>query len=85
MLMDEVLYDSLGELLGLIGTAVVSGVLTLFGALTERAGLQELQAGHSTIGAWEVAVGLLALYVGLYLVGYGEVWPRLRGDPAESS
>lgn len=76
--MEEVVYDSLGELLGLVGTAVVSGVVTVAGVLIERAGLAELAAGHSTIGLWEVLVGGLVLYVGLYLLGYQKVWRPLR-------
>lgn len=82
--MDELLYDSLGELLALVGTAMASGVITLVGVLTERAALRDVATGHPTLGAWELFMGGLALYVGLYLLGYHGAWQRFRAwtDPA---
>lgn len=80
--MDELLYDSLGELLALAGTALLSGGLTVAGLLTERAALRDLTAGQVTLGVWELAAGGLVLYVGLYLLGYHKVWQPIRGREA---
>ncbi|MFB6087997.1 MAG: hypothetical protein ABEJ85_05700 [Haloarculaceae archaeon] len=51
-----------GELLGVAVYVVVASVLTVLGVLAEWTGVHNLQTGHTTIGAWEVAVGALVLY-----------------------
>lgn len=71
-------YESIGELLGLIGSAIGSVLLTIGGALVEQAAVQNVLAGQLVLGAWEAWVGTLALTVGLYLLGYQECWPRLQ-------
>ncbi|UWG46823.1 putative membrane protein [Halanaeroarchaeum sp. HSR-CO] len=57
---------------------LASGALTVAGLLAEWAGVQNLVAGQAAIGLWEVWMGGVALFVGLYLVGYGRVVPRIR-------
>ena len=76
--MDELLYDSAGELVALVGTALLSTGLTVVGLLTERAAFQNVTTGQTTLGVWELAVGALVLYVGLYLLGYRKVWRPIR-------
>ncbi|PSQ15385.1 hypothetical protein BRD00_13875 [Halobacteriales archaeon QS_8_69_26] len=76
--MEELLYDSLGELLALAGTAALSAGLTVVGLVTEWAAFQNALAGQTSLGIRELAVGGLLLYVGLYLVGYGKLWPQVR-------
>lgn len=71
---------SLGELLGLLPAAVAAGLLTVVGALTENAGIADLFAGQPVFGLWEVGIGALLLYVGIYMLGYRTVWLGLRGD-----
>lgn len=76
--MSEVVHGTVAELLALLLSALGSGVFTLGGLLVERAGIADVLAGQSAFGIWEVYMGTLALFVGLYLLGYGTAWPRLR-------
>jgi uncharacterized BrkB/YihY/UPF0761 family membrane protein len=76
--MRELLYGSAGELLGAVFYAVVASALAVLGALTEQASLQNLAAGHQTLGLWEAAVGALLIYAGVS-VAYRIALPRLRG------
>jgi hypothetical protein len=71
---------SLGELLSVLLRALAAGLLTAVGALTETAGIGDLLASPSVFGLWEVGMGALLLYVGIYMLGYREVWLGLRGD-----
>ena len=73
-------FGSLVELLSLLLAAVAAGLLTVVGALTENAGIASLLAGPSVFGLWEVGMGALLLYVGIYMLGYRTVWLGLRGD-----
>lgn len=77
--MQEILADAAGELVSVVVFSAVASVLTAAGVLTERAGLANLATGQTAVGLWYVYMGGLALFVGLYLLGYREVWPRLRG------
>lgn len=76
-LMDGFVSDSLAEGVALVGSALGSTVFTLVGIVAEYAGIQSLAAGHSTVGAWEVWLGAVALFVGVYLLGYREFRQRL--------
>ena len=71
-------FGSLGELVSLLLRALAAGVLTVVGALTENAGIGDLLAGPSVFGLWEVGMGALLLYVGVYMLGYRQVWLGLR-------
>jgi len=73
---------SLAELLSLLLRALAAGILTAVGALTETAGIGDLLAGPSVFGLWEVAMGALLLYVGIYMLGYRQVWLGLRAAAA---
>ena len=69
---------SLGELVSLLLRALAAALLTVVGALTENAGIADLLAEPSVFGLWEVGMGALLLYVGIYMLGYREVWLGLR-------
>jgi hypothetical protein len=76
--MQGVLGDSLGEVLALVLTALGSGLLALGGLAIELAAVANLTTGHATIGLWELCVGALVLYAGVYLLGYQRVLAPLR-------
>lgn len=75
--MRELLYEPVAQLLGTLFYLGLAAALTLVGALAEQAGIQNLTAGHSTIGVWEAAMGALLLYAALNVVS-DVVLPRLR-------
>jgi len=73
---------SLGELVSLLLRALAAALLTVVGALTENAGIADLLAEPSVFGLWEVGMGALLLYVGIYMLGYRQVWLGLRRQMA---
>jgi len=82
--MQGIITESVAELLALLLYAGLAVVLTVLGALAELASLQDLSAGQSAIGLWEVAVGALLLYAA-YNVVTGLLVPRFRGvDDADA-
>jgi len=80
--MTALAFESVGELFGLLLSALAASGLTVIGALAENAGLDALAAGQSVLGAWELGMGALALYAGIYMLGYQRVWQRLRRTDA---
>jgi hypothetical protein len=76
--MTETLADGLLELLAILAAGVGAVVLTGLGVLAEQAGLQNLALGNLSVGAWETAIGAVVLFAGIYLLGYGQFWQRLR-------
>ncbi|MBX0322251.1 hypothetical protein EGH21_04295 [Halomicroarcula sp. F13] len=76
--MNGLVSESLAELLGLLVSALLAGVLTVVGVLTESAGLSNLLAGQSVFGLWELWMGAVLLYAGLYMLGYKRVWLGLH-------
>jgi hypothetical protein len=71
--MSAIVTESVAELLGLVLSLLAAGLLTAVGALTESAGLANLLAGQSVLGLWELGMGAIALYAGVYLLGYKRV------------
>jgi len=65
------------ELFSRLLTAAVAGLLTVAGALTENAAIADLLAGQSTFGLWELWMGGLLLYAGVYMLGYKRLWRGL--------
>jgi hypothetical protein len=53
------------------------GVLTTLGLLSEQAGLSSL-AGGEILGIWYLYMGCVALYAGVYVLGYERMWPKVR-------
>lgn len=74
--MTESIATSIIDLLVLLGEMTTAVLLTGVAGLLERDGLINLANGQLTLGAWEVLMGSLGLFVGLYLLGYRECWPR---------
>lgn len=77
--MDGLLSPRVVEALDALVTLVATSVFTVVGALAENAGLQNVLSGHAAIGVWEVWMGGVALFVGLYLLGYNRLYRRYRG------
>jgi hypothetical protein len=71
-------FESVGELLLLFGSAIGSALLTAVGVVAEHAGAQNVLAGNTVLGVWELFVGAAVLYFGLYLLGYHGFWHRLQ-------
>jgi hypothetical protein len=76
--MNELVSEAAAELLAVIGSAVGAAAFTIGGLMAEQDGIQKIMAGQTTLGGWEVAVGLLFLTFGVYLLGYQEFWQRLQ-------
>lgn len=75
--MNELVSDSFAELVTIVGSALGSVIFTCVGLFVEHSSVQNVVAGHSAVGFWEMYMGGLALFAGLYLFGYRECWPRL--------
>ncbi len=73
--MRELGFDLVADLLFLVLSAAGAVAFTVVGLLVDRAGLENLLAGAVAQGAWELWMGTLALFVGLYLLGYRTAWP----------
>jgi hypothetical protein len=66
------------ELAELLAVVVGAGAASTIGIVLERFGLSAASTGDLALGAWAVAMGLLALYVGVVALGYEQALPRLR-------
>lgn len=66
------------EVIELLAIVVGAGAASVVGVLLERFGLSAATGGDLVLGAWAVAMGLLALYVGVVALGYEQVIPRIR-------
>lgn len=82
--MDGLLSPRVVEALDALLTLVATSAFTVGGALAESAGLQNVLTGHAAIGIWEVWMGGVALFVGLYLLGYNRLYRRYRGSTMRS-
>ena len=60
-------------------SAVGAVLFTVAGVLVDQAGLHNVVAGATAQGAWELWMGTLALFVGLYLLGYQTAWSSISG------
>lgn len=49
---------------------IVSGALTIAGLVVEQAAVANVLSGNAALGLWEVWMGGVALFVGVYLLGY---------------
>jgi hypothetical protein len=68
--MYELLAEFAAEVLPLLGYGAASLLVTSLGFLAERAGLQHLAIGDSTLGIWLAGMGIVFLYAGVFLLGY---------------
>jgi hypothetical protein len=75
--MQGIITESLAELLAVVLYAGIAVVLAVLGALAELASFDDIAAGQSVFGLWEIAVGTLLLYAA-YSVVTGLLVPKLR-------
>lgn len=68
--MDDLMYGPVVDLLVLIASAIGAAIVTVGGVIVELDGFHHLTLGSSTLGIWEMAMGALLLFVGIYLLGY---------------
>lgn len=76
--MDEAVPASVVEFVELLGWTIGTGVFSITGFRLEEFAIAAVAAGELAIGAWYLWVGIIALYVGTYLMGYNELLPRIR-------
>lgn len=77
--MQELIADLLTDGVSFLVMAIGSAVFTGLGFLGEQAGLANVLSGDPALGTWEMFIGAWALFVGVYLLGYKQVLPRMRG------
>jgi hypothetical protein len=75
--MEEQLFAALGEAAWFVLESILIGVLTVVGVLSEQIGVTGVTSGD-VVGLWFVYMGAIALYAGLYMIGYGRLLPRVR-------
>lgn len=75
--MRELGMDLLADLLYTLLSAAGAVAFTVVGLLVDRAGLEALLAGAPMQGVWELWMGTLAIFVGLYLLGYRTALPSI--------
>ncbi|GAB3705755.1 hypothetical protein [Halorubrum pallidum] len=66
------------EIAELVAVTLGAGAAAAGGVVLERFGLSAVTGGDLALGAWGIAMGLLALYVGVVALGYEQALPRLR-------
>ena len=66
------------ELVELLVIVVGAGAVSAAGIALELFGLGAVTAGDLVVGLWALGMGLIALYVGVVALGYGQALPRLR-------
>lgn len=68
-------FQTLVELtVSALGTVIFTGV----GLVVEQTAVADVLRGQIAVGVWEGWMGAIALVVGIYLLGYRELWPRLQ-------
>ncbi|MCU4801376.1 hypothetical protein OB920_13430 [Halobacteria archaeon HArc-gm2] len=77
--MPELSPESLVELFTVAVELVAMVLLSTLGVLAERAGFAALASGFEPVSLWLVGVGAVALYAGVYMIGYQRLLVRLTG------
>lgn len=72
--MKDVGSELVAEILSGLGAVLFTAV----GVVIEYAAVINVVSGELTLGAWELLMGGLAIFVGLYLIGYREFWRRME-------
>jgi hypothetical protein len=72
------LPESAVDLVELIALGLGSGVASFIGVELERTGIAGLTGGDLVVGVWALAMGLVALYIGVVALGYEQLLPRVR-------
>lgn len=82
--MPELTAEAVTEVLAFVAELVAMVALSAVGLLAERAGVAHLQTGVGPVTVWFFVVGSVALYAGIYMIGYRTLLPRLRGAATET-
>ena len=77
--MRELALETVVELVGLALEIVAMIALSVIGLGAERAGLAYVASGGDPIAVWFIVVGSVALYAGVYMIGYRRLLPRITG------
>jgi len=83
--MSEILFEFLGEAVGLLVMAIGSVGFTVLGVIGEQAAVSNLLAGQAALGLWELFIASWALFVGVYLIGVKQFVPRISAILSETS
>lgn len=75
--MEEILMDAAAELISFVVYGILAAVFGYAGFVWEEVGISSLLSGDMVMGLWYVYMGSLALYVGIYLIGYREIPARI--------
>ncbi len=65
-------------LVELVAYLLLAGVITGIGLVAEINSYLYLTSGETTVALWLAGMGLLCLYAGVYMVGYGKLLPAVR-------
>lgn len=76
--MQNLLSETLAEILSVVIYGGIAGAITLFGLVFEQTSVQNFLAGEVVLALWFGYVGTLALYAGIYAVGYRKFLPTIR-------
>lgn len=74
--MEDAVVDTVVEVAVIVVAGIGSIGVTIAGWLAEQSGLHNVLAGELTLGLWELWMGTIALFIGVYLLGYRNVWRR---------
>ena len=77
--MSDIGIDVIADVLHTVASAAGAILFTVVGAVVDGNGLRALMAGSTAQGAWELWMGTLAIFVGIYLLGYRTVLPAITG------
>lgn len=77
--MRETALETGAELLSLSLELGAMVLLSIVGILAERAGIASLESGVDPVTVWLFFVGAVALYAGVYKLGYQRLVPRVFG------
>lgn len=80
--MPELSLESVVQLLGLAVEVVAMVLLSALGFLAERAGFAALANGFEPVTVWLLGIGAVALYAGLYMIGYRRLLGRVLATAA---
>lgn len=62
-------------LVELLAYLLLSGVVTAVGLAAEINSYLYLTSGETTVALWLAGIGVLCLYAGVYMLGYGKLMP----------
>ncbi|MCL9812302.1 hypothetical protein [Natranaeroarchaeum aerophilus] len=65
-------------LVELVAYLLLAGVVTAVGIAAEINSYVYLTSGETTVALWLAGMGLLCLYAGVYMLGYGKLLPAIR-------